>query len=713
MTENELSKSSVQDRGNYWKSTILRLASTYDIIPEWWSPRRDSFFRGYWYQENFLASAIYAIANRNAAFGWELTGLEDDVKYAQQLFQFAEFGAGWQQLIIKLTIDMLTQDNGGFIEVIRPAKILIDGKKYDAVKKLYENDVPEWHAFDNGSEFRVKGEYKIYDSPLDLPIGISHLDAGRCQRTGDQDVPVIYTDIHGKQHALKWWQVLAFNDMPSPIEDMNGVGYCALSRLFRSSHIMQSISLYNDEKVSGRFNRAVFLTNVDPETITDAIEMAENDASNKGLIRYSQPIVAATLSPETQVSLETINLAEIPDNFNFNDLQNWYIANLALALGVDYGFLAPLPGKGLGTAAQSETMERQSRGKSSRLFMDMLSNAINFKGVLPQSVEFQFIEKDTEEEAKQEKMKMDRAKRHEIYKNNGFTTPTVSQQMLSDVGDIPQIYVEQMGQEDSTPVVTTEGDENLESQDAQEDEMQEMQKKADYEKIEARKQTLFKSKSFFERIKNVARKTFKKKQIEFQETPNEELNDALSMYSDELEKLAFQARNGEISQSEFEKLLSDLVIMSLIAFYSQMSGIDQEDFEEYDEEILGSYINENLSSVKKLSDDIYNNRYEDTDDRNGSAMLLARLGLWVGSALALSTVGIVSNLLNEQKRYEFVLGATQEHCGDCARLNGQVHTALDWKLHPNKLPRSHSLECRGFHCLCMLIETDAPVNGSF
>lgn len=707
MTDN-IAESSVQTRkDNYWKSTIMRLAAQYDIIPEWWSPARDAFFRGYWYQENFLASAIYAIANRNAAFGWELTGIEQDVDRSQQLLQFAEFGEGWQSLIIKTTIDLLTQDNGSFVEVIRPAKVKFENVTLPAYKILSETGKPEWFIDYNGKKEVLADTANIYDSPLDLPIGLAHLDAARCRRTGDSDIPVIYTDLNGKMHALKWWQVLMFNDMPSPIESMNGVGYCALSRLFRASHIMQSISIFNDEKVSGRFNRAVFLTNIDPDTINDAITQTEEDASNRGLIRYSQPIIAATLNPDAVPAVQTINLAEIPNGFDQDNTNSWYISALALALGVDYGFLAPLPGKGLGTASQSETMERQSKGKSSRLFMDMFSNAINFKGILPKSVQFRFTETDTEELERQEKERKARADRFKIYLETGLVTPTVAQQMLSDYGDIDVQYLEQMGQDDTTPIVTQQGDESLEAQSEQDDYSE------NYEQIEKRKKSLFKKPTLVKRLKNAAVKVFKTKQIATPKVDNPDLQIALDNYGDELEALTLQANNGEITQAQFEEQLSTFVETSLIALYSEMVGKDVTEFNAQDEANLEEYIVVNLESVKKLADNIYAGKYEDTEDKDGVLTLLGRLGLWIVNAYALATLADVFNPDNQEKRYEFILGNTREHCTDCSRLSGQVHTASDWASHSDLLPRSHSLECRGFNCLCMLQETDKPVSGNW
>lgn len=722
MTQNEVVESSVQKQGKgYWQNTIWRLAATYDIIPEWWSPKRDAFFRGYWYTENFLASAIYAIANRNAAFGWELTGIEEDVSYAQQMLQFAEFGTGWQQFITKFTIDYLSQDNGSFIEVIRPAKVKIDGKTLPAIKEYYENDKAEWYTFDNGKRIHLKGKsYNIYDSPLDLPIGIAHLDSGQCQRTGDSETPVIYTDRDNKKHYMKWWQCLTFNEMPSPIEKMNNVGYSALTRLFRASHIMQSISLYNDEKVSGRFNRAIFLTNASADMINDAIAQTTQDANNAGLIRYSQPIIADTVNPTVTPAVATINLAEIPDGFNLDTMQNWYIANLALALGVDYGFLAPLPGKGLGTASQSETMAKQTKGKSSRLFMDAVSNALNFKGVLPESVQFNFAERDLDAEAQEEDAKTKRANRFKIYIETGMITPTIARQMASDNGDIDNVYVEAMGEEDITPVTTIEGDENLETQQEQADIIEEENETQENvtptnEQIKEKQKSLFKKRTLFERIKNVARKAFRQKQIEIPETEDETLAIALETYGNELEVLVMQANNGEIDKTTFEKLLSELVITSLTAFYAEMSGLEPDEFTEQDELNLDEYVQVNLESVSKIADDIYNGRYQSTEDEpDRPLMLLTRLGLWTGNAFGLSMLAMLNNPAKQEEKLRWVLNPAKENCDTCRYLNGQVHTISEWQA-SGWYPKNPNLICGGYLCGCGFenVDSNVPSQGNF
>lgn len=60
----------------------------------------------------------------------------------------------------------------------------------------------------------------------------------------------------------------------------------------------------------------------------------------------------------------------------------------------------------------------------------------------------------------------------------------------------------------------------------------------------------------------------------------------------------------------------------------------------------------------------------------------------------------------------FRLGNTEEHCGDCLRLDGQVHLASDWDSHPMR-PQSNALECGGYNCDCRLVPARGPESGSF
>ncbi len=439
------------------RTILFQLAHSADEAPQWWAPARDSWLRTFWQTAPFLPGVIYSICGRNAAFRFEFTGPEKQVQYAKDLCAQADLGAGWQSLAMKLTQDFLTQDNGAFIEVIRPARVRTSKGLLPAVKALDADGEMAWFAAWRGQLIPIdQEEYKIEDDPADLPLGIAHLDAGRCTRTGNIDHPVKYQDRKGHWHKLAWWQVITLEDMPSPIEDMNGVGFCAISRVLRAAQILRDVAVYKQEKIGGRFAGSVWATNVDADRISDAVAQAQARADSKGLTRYMPPIIAQVLDPQADPKAIEIALASLPDGFDEETALRWYITELALGTGTDYSYLAPLPGAGLGTATQVETMARQTKGKSSRLWMNTIEFKFRYHGILARDVDMNFKEIDEEEELAKDTASERRASTRSIRILSGEITPEVARQIAVDQGDLEPDYLDMMAEEEETPETTEE-----------------------------------------------------------------------------------------------------------------------------------------------------------------------------------------------------------------------------------------------------------------
>ena len=145
----------------------FRVNSFADTIIPWGTNvrGRDIQLRNFWRSEDMLAGAVYSVCTRNAAFEWEIEGPPKTVAATTNMLHNAIAGPsyGWTQFILALSLNLYTQDNGAFIELIR-------------------------------RENRP-------DSPV---VGIANLDSGRCLRTGNPDIPVIYTDLKGKHHKMNW-----------------------------------------------------------------------------------------------------------------------------------------------------------------------------------------------------------------------------------------------------------------------------------------------------------------------------------------------------------------------------------------------------------------------------------------------------------------------------------------------------------------------------
>jgi hypothetical protein len=356
-----------------WTANIASIA---DRITPWGTgyASRDKELRDFWPTESYLAGAIYSVCISNAAYEWEIqvrgqghSGTKLETTLTDMLNgAIAGQDFGWIPFISMLSEDYYTQDNGGFIELVRDPSI-------DAASRFKDENAPV--------------------------IGLAQLDAGMCQRTGDPKIPIIYYDKDYNPHKMKWYEIIPRSEFPSPIQSMNGVGHSAVSRVFRMSQIVQSIEIYKDEKISGRQFRAIhFVSGIAKTEIDDVLKVETTRADNQGYLRFITPAIITSLDPERPVTTVKIELASLPDGFDIDQEMKWYISAIALGLGRDYQDLAPLPTGNIGSSQQSEILHRKSRGKGPAHFMENVQNWFRDYGVIPYPAEFKFKLKDASEE---------------------------------------------------------------------------------------------------------------------------------------------------------------------------------------------------------------------------------------------------------------------------------------------------------------------------
>ena len=362
-----------------------------EIIPWGRSPKqRDNQLRNFIPLEHTFASALGIICSRNSGFQWQVEGPPRTVSYLQDMLENANEGKGWHDLIVKTTIDLSTQDNGAFWELVRRQ----DSK----------------------------------DSPV---IGINHLDSARCWHTGHWQTPVVYKDWKGRIHLLKWYNVIEFADMPAAIENvgMYGMQYSSLTRMLMKMQTRRNINLYDYEKTAGRATKAIHLVKgITTQQLKDSMTSARATADSSGLQVYADPVVIGTISPEADVGHDTILLVDVPTGWTPEIDYNQYINLIAMAFMTDYQEFAPLPGQRLGTGAQSEVLHLKSRGKGPGTFMNIISRALNFK-VIPRNAHFFFDEQDLEADKAKAEVKALRAQTRAVRIKSGEITPQVARQI--------------------------------------------------------------------------------------------------------------------------------------------------------------------------------------------------------------------------------------------------------------------------------------------
>jgi hypothetical protein len=94
---------------------------------------------------------------------------------------------------------------------------------------------------------------------------------------------------------------------------------------------MRNIQTFKDEKVSGRFKRGLIYGNgLTDKTFDQAMSRSEQISENKGFTVYNEIPVLLSMLPD--MKLHMLDLASLPDGFDWEKEVNLYVYILALVL---------------------------------------------------------------------------------------------------------------------------------------------------------------------------------------------------------------------------------------------------------------------------------------------------------------------------------------------------------------------------------------------
>lgn len=384
-----------------------------DLIAPWWSRTRDAQLRRFWRTIDHLAGAVYTMESRLKTIPFHVQPRDFAVKahvrqaeeYTDILLDESDFGGGWGDFYSKFVEDLIVQDNGSF------AEILGNGKP---------------------------------DGPIvGRPYGIAALDSGRCQRTADPEFPVVYQSQKGARYKLHYTRVLFTAQMPSPAEEMLGVGMCAVSRCINVSQSLLDILVYKQEKLGSRPKRAIAVTTggLDPEDVKGALMLADQEMNNQALRRYSRiPFVGSR--DITDAGIDLIDMVSLPDGFDEQQSVTLSMAAISLAFGLDARELFPGLEAGA-TRAEALIAHIKQRGKGPGDILETTERLINAK-FLPRHLELVFDFQDDEQDRQRAEIKNLRATRYVNLAVAGLLDPrTMREQMLED-GDLSQSQFERL-----------------------------------------------------------------------------------------------------------------------------------------------------------------------------------------------------------------------------------------------------------------------------
>lgn len=351
-----------QASGGVYSWWFARFDDGSEISP-WWSEQRDRDLRQFVWREgnDILQGAVASMVKWGKTLAWVCEGPDRVVGRFQAVLSESEFGDGWGTLISKVLTDYYTQDKGASIEVIGAGNP---------------------------------------DGPIQGPVlGLAHLDAQYVQPTGDSVYPILFNNVKtGTSHKIHTTRVIRLVDMPSPHEQMMGVGFSAVSRVIAASQVLLKLVRYKNEKLSDMPEAGLLvLNNIMPKAWEDVRAKHQRERRKLGQEIWSNIMTLFSIDPAQPATANFVSFATLPDGFNERDATDTYLNILALAFGVDKREFWPEGSSGLGGNREAEVMAQKARGKGKGDIISAIERAINWK-VLPQSVNFRFDFRDDEED---------------------------------------------------------------------------------------------------------------------------------------------------------------------------------------------------------------------------------------------------------------------------------------------------------------------------
>lgn len=392
---------------------LFYMGKANDIIAPWWSFKRDSDLTHFWKASDHLSGAIYAMNSKMTTIPVKVMARDVSIKshvivaeqYTELLNKSVQFGEGWMNFFSRWVEDLLTQDNGFFIEVIGP------GAK---------------------------------DGPIEgMAISMAALDAARCTRTGNPLYPVYYTDTDGKMYKLHYSRVIYGTQISSNRREMNGIGFCAVSRCINAAQNLVDIAVYKQEKLGSRPQRQILITKggLDPEDLQAAIKLSESRMTSSGLTRFSKSIAVGDRNVPNS-GLEQIDMASVPDGFDEKESTILGMSVISLALGMDARELFPGMESGASKADAIIQHIKQS-GKGPGQILQQASDLIDQK-FLPPFLKTVFDNLDYTEDRQIADVRGVRAQVRERNMKNRLTTARVERETMVADGEITTSQFEEL-----------------------------------------------------------------------------------------------------------------------------------------------------------------------------------------------------------------------------------------------------------------------------
>lgn len=605
--------------GLFW----IQMGSRLDEEPAWnmlYPHYRDLYLQNFSRTEPMLASAIYSMVTRISTLNYQLNGPPRAKKFASELLTRPGLGDSFITLRQKAISDLHTTDNGVFIEL--------------------------WRA---GSPTSDAGNRPV--------LGFAHLDSHQCWRSFDPEFPVWYTNpITHQIRKLHRSRVVFTSDNPQPNELARGIGFCATSRVLRMTRVFKNMQIFLDEKVGGRFNRAIgAVSGVNPMQLKAALQQSEDNADAKGFVVYKDIpfLVSPNMEKGNEIKIMLQDLASLPDGFVFRDDADLYAYILAFAFGVDAREFWPATQSGA-TKADATVQNMKARGRGIGNDIQLLEGLV--RQCLPESVTFEFDFTDDEQDKAEADLHKVQSETHKTYVDMGAINAQEARALAIAAGILDGEVLALNNapvDSDSSPNDPSDGNMGNTEDDGKPDPT--------------------------------------KEPIEAKVTKN------YSGYRRSIRELTRGLWTGELSKFDFVDGMVSAIDRQFDNAWREVEkqyNIFPDERTEVSQERLALTINTEISYLTGFADAIV-----DGSKANGGDLqpLFDRAELWANGYDR--TKEIAQLVVGPDVKLVWKLGNTEKHCADCLQYANKVFFKSQWDA-AGVRPKMWELECTGLNCDC-------------
>lgn len=624
--------------GLFWFALNQQL----DEEPPWnaiYPNMRDRFLLKFSREESMIAAAKYSMKTRIGTLNYTINGPPRAKKFTQELLNKPGLGDSLSDVVQKLSDDLDSSDNGAFLELWRPGNPMSDA----------------------GSR------------PV---VGFAHLDSRQCWRSFDTDFPVWYTNpITGQIRKIHRSRIVMASDNPQPVELARGIGFCAVSRALRMTRIIRNMQIYLDEKVSGRFTRAVgAMSGITAKQLKAGLSEIDQEADRKGYIIYKGiPIFAAPGDDAGKdIKLMLVDLASIPDGFVFSTEVELYAYILAFCFGVDAREFWPATQSGATKAdATVQNMKARGRGIGNRI----QTVEYMIRQAIPETVPFEYDYSDDEQDQMQGAIQAQRqATLSSILHDAGINELEYRALLIADniidgkllEGlDLPTTSDDSANTDNADSALDANTGDNADPQSEAVDE----------------------AAASLKAVKS------------------------LGDYRRSLRSLARGYWKGDLGAFDFVDGMTSAVTRHFDQAWDEGAakyGVQADELTDVEKIRLTLETNTEISYIIGFADFIKAN-----SKAEGGLLtpIFDRVELWVNDYLRI--VSLAGAIAAADAKSLWVYGDTVEHCADCSMYAGRVYRNSVWLkfLEPyDAMPHGRGLECKGYNCDCGLKPTSEPVS---